>query len=125
MTNVHTDAAAPAPSKKAVLHTNAAPAPGGNACFLRNGFHATTLQDVFGQSEMSAGAVYLYFAGKEEIVTVIAHEAITEVSAALQPLIEAPGAPAPLFDVLAAAVTGLERLDTELGVPRIALQVCG
>lgn len=94
-------------------------------CFLRNGFHATTMQDIFAQSEMSAGAVYLYFAGKEEIVTVIAHEAITEVSAALLPLIEAPGAPAPLFDVLAAAVTGLERLDTERGLPRIALQVWG
>lgn len=94
-------------------------------CFLRNGFHATTMQDIFAQSEMSAGAVYLYFAGKEEIVTVIAHEAITEVSAALRPLIEAPGAPAPLFDVLAAAVTDLERLDTERGLPRIALQVWG
>lgn len=92
-------------------------------CFLRNGFHATSMQDVFAEAGLSAGAVYLYFRGKDEIVRAIALEAITEISAELQPLVDAPGTPAPLYDVIAAAVTGLERLDIERGVPRIALQV--
>lgn len=92
-------------------------------CFLRNGFHATTMQDVFGASGMSAGAVYRYFPGKEEIVRAIAGEAITEITGALQPLVEAPGAPAPFYEVIAAAVTALERLDVERGIPRIAVQV--
>ncbi|MBA3339908.1 MAG: TetR/AcrR family transcriptional regulator [Geodermatophilaceae bacterium] len=94
-------------------------------CFLRNGFHATTMQDVFTQAGLSAGAVYLYFRGKDEIVRAIALEAITEIAATLQPMVDAPGAPAPIYDVIAAAVTGLERLDIERGVPRIALQVWG
>ena len=92
-------------------------------CFLRNGFHATTMQDVFAESGLSAGAVYLYFPGKEDIVRAIALEAITEIGAALTPLVDAPGAPAPLYDVIAAAVTGVERLDVERGIPRIAVQV--
>lgn len=67
--------------------------------------------------------MYLYFRGKEEIVRAIAGEAITEISASLRPLVEAPGAPAPIYEVIAAAVSGLERLDVERGIPRIALQV--
>ncbi len=94
-------------------------------CFLRNGFHATTMQDVLGASGLSAGAVYTYFPGKEEIVRAIALEAISEVAAALEPLVNAPGAPAALYDVMATAVTELERLDVERGVPRIAIQVWG
>lgn len=93
------------------------------SCFLRNGFHATTMQDVFAESGLSAGAVYLYFRGKEEIVRAIAGEAITVIRDALLPLVEAPGAPAPFAEVIGTAVTGLERLDVERGIPRIALQV--
>ncbi|MGI8681460.1 MAG: TetR/AcrR family transcriptional regulator [Mycobacteriales bacterium] len=94
-------------------------------CFLRNGFHATTMQDVLAASGLSAGAVYTYFRGKEDIVQAIALEAITEVATVLRPLVDAPGAPAPLYDVMAAAVMTLERLDIERGVPRIAMQVWG
>lgn len=61
------------------------------ACFLRNGFHASTMQDVFAESGLSAGAVYLYFAGKEEIVRAIALEAVTEIGSTLGPLVDAPG----------------------------------
>ena len=94
-------------------------------CFLRNGFHATTMQDVFAEAGMSAGAVYLYFPGKEEIVRAIASEAITQISTALTPLVDAPGAPVALYDVIATAVINLERLDVERGIPRIAVQVWG
>ncbi len=83
------------------------------------------MQDVFAESGMSAGAVYLYFSGKEEIVRAIASEAITEITAALEPMVDAPGAPAPLYDVVASGVTRLERLDIERGIPRIAVQVWG
>lgn len=81
------------------------------------------MQDVLTESELSAGAVYLYFPGKEDIVRAIALEAITEIRGALEPLVEAPGAPASFYEVMATAVTALERLDIERGVPRIAMQV--
>src|SRR5262245_24556123 len=37
-------------------------------CFAREGFHRTTMQDIFREAELSPGAVYSYFTGKDEIV---------------------------------------------------------
>ncbi|TDC51759.1 TetR/AcrR family transcriptional regulator [Jiangella ureilytica] len=37
-------------------------------CFARQGFHATSMQDVFAESGMSAGAVYRYFPSKADLV---------------------------------------------------------
>jgi AcrR family transcriptional regulator len=42
------------------------------ACFARNGFHKTTLQDVFAQSGLSAGCVYNYFQSKDELMLAVA-----------------------------------------------------
>lgn len=44
------------------------------ACFIRKGFHLTSMQDVFAESGLSAGAVYRYFTGKNEIIQAIASE---------------------------------------------------
>ena len=38
------------------------------ACFARNGFHQTTMQDICREAQLSPGAVYRYFASKEEII---------------------------------------------------------
>ena len=38
------------------------------ACFARQGFHQTSMQDICRESGLSAGAVYGYFASKEEII---------------------------------------------------------
>jgi AcrR family transcriptional regulator len=37
-------------------------------CFARQGFHRTTMQDIFREADLSPGAVYSYFKGKDEIV---------------------------------------------------------
>jgi len=44
------------------------------ACFAREGFHATTMQDIVAETGMSAGAIYRYFPAKEDIVAAIAAE---------------------------------------------------
>jgi AcrR family transcriptional regulator len=41
-------------------------------CFARDGFHRTTMRDVLRESGASAGALYLYFKSKEELVEAIA-----------------------------------------------------
>jgi AcrR family transcriptional regulator len=51
-------------------------------CFIRNGFHATSMQDVFAEAELSVGAVYRYFKGKDDIIAAIAAEALADVAAA-------------------------------------------
>ncbi len=40
-------------------------------CFLRKGFHQTTMQDICKEVELSPGAVYRYFAGKGEIMSAV------------------------------------------------------
>jgi AcrR family transcriptional regulator len=41
-------------------------------CFARQGFHRATMQDIVRESKLSPGAIYNYFAGKNEIVEAIA-----------------------------------------------------
>ena len=48
-------------------------------CFLRDGFHSTSMQDLFAEAGLSAGAVYRYFASKDEVIVAIAEENMREV----------------------------------------------
>ncbi len=41
-------------------------------CFAKTGFHRTTMRDVVRESGMSAGALYLYFKSKDELIEAIA-----------------------------------------------------
>lgn len=48
------------------------------ACFSRNGFHQTSMQEICGEADLSPGAIYRYFRSKEDIIATIAqanHEA--------------------------------------------------
>jgi AcrR family transcriptional regulator len=93
-------------------------------CFVRNGFHATSMQDVLGEANLSAGAVYRYFRSKDEIIAAIAGEAVAEVSGALHSAFDAADPP-PLDEVLGAAFLAVQRVDAEQGMARLALQVWG
>jgi AcrR family transcriptional regulator len=48
-------------------------------CFVRDGFHQTSMQDLFAEAGLSSGAVYGYFAGKEEMITAIAEANLRDV----------------------------------------------
>ena len=37
-------------------------------CFARRGFHQTTMRDIYQEAGLSPGAVYHYFASKDEII---------------------------------------------------------
>ncbi len=43
-------------------------------CFAREGFHRTSMTQIIAEAELSAGAIYLYFASKDDIVEAIAEE---------------------------------------------------
>ncbi|MFE7566042.1 TetR/AcrR family transcriptional regulator [Streptomyces sp. NPDC057539] len=99
---------------------------GAARCFARNGFHATSMQDVLREVDLSAGAVYRYFGGKEELIAAIVTEALDTVQgsfeeAALQRPPEPP-------DVLIAGVmervlAGRDMWHGEDGFPRLLIQV--
>jgi AcrR family transcriptional regulator len=40
-------------------------------CFAREGFHRTTMKDIFREAKLSPGAVYSYFEGKDELIAAI------------------------------------------------------
>lgn len=67
-------------------------------CFAGNGFHGTSMQDVLKEVGLSAGAVYRYFTGKEDLVAAIADEAFAAVRRAFAEA--ADMVPPPTPDVL-------------------------
>ena len=48
-------------------------------CFARHGFHRTTMQDIFREADLSPGAVYSYFKGKDELIAAIVAAAMAFV----------------------------------------------
>ncbi len=41
-------------------------------CFARSGFHATSMQDICREAHVSPGALYVYFASKEDLIAGLA-----------------------------------------------------
>ncbi|WKX07217.1 TetR/AcrR family transcriptional regulator [Streptomyces sp. NL15-2K] len=101
---------------------------GAALCFARNGFHATSMQDVLKEADLSAGAVYRYFSGKEELIAAIVGEVLGEVRAAFEAAAEQSPLPPP--DLLVASVLsrtlGLREsltIDGAPAFPRLVVQV--
>lgn len=80
-------------------------------CFARQGFHATSMQDIFKASGLSAGAVYRYFPSKGSLIKAIGSQALPAVLAPLDRAITeatAPGGQAPsAADIVTLIVTQL------------------
>jgi AcrR family transcriptional regulator len=49
------------------------------SCFSRNGFHATSMDDVIAASGMSSSAVYRYFGSKESLIQATTDEGLAKV----------------------------------------------
>ncbi|WP_220448833.1 TetR/AcrR family transcriptional regulator [Nonomuraea mesophila] len=75
-------------------------------CFIRNGFHATSMQDVLTEAELSAGAVYRYFKSKDDIIAATAAEALAELASAFE---AEDDARPPDLDNIVDLVLGVER----------------
>src|SRR5215472_2739698 len=52
-------------------------------CFARQGFYETSMQDVFREAGLSAGAVYRYFKSKDELVQAISATVLDRMAAAI------------------------------------------
>ncbi|MCT4353674.1 TetR/AcrR family transcriptional regulator [Streptomyces sp. Je 1-79] len=91
---------------------------GAARCFARNGFHATSMADVLTEVGLSAGAVYRYFRGKEELIGAIATEAFTGIRSAFEEASRATPPPTP--DVLLGAVLRLFLEERVAGADRQA-----
>jgi AcrR family transcriptional regulator len=54
-------------------------------CFARNGIHPTSMQDIFHEAGLSAGAVYRYFPTKELLVAAVVHRVLGMSQSAVGP----------------------------------------
>jgi AcrR family transcriptional regulator len=65
------------------------------SCFSRNGFHATSMDDVIAASGMSSSAVYRYFRGKEELIEATTDEGLAKVRQIFVDLLAHESCPTP------------------------------
>ena len=79
------------------------------ACFARRGFHAASMLDLQAEAGVSAGAIYVYFKGKHDIVLAIAEENIEQLSAVLDAALEVQDGDT-LRDILCAVVRQMDRI---------------
>jgi TetR/AcrR family transcriptional regulator, transcriptional repressor of aconitase len=93
-------------------------------CFARNGFHATSMQHVLREADLSAGAVYRYFKSKDEIVAAIASEILAELKQAVDDVVDTEVPPS-LDEALGSLAAALERLGEEQDTLRVVVQVWG
>jgi TetR/AcrR family transcriptional regulator, transcriptional repressor of aconitase len=93
-------------------------------CFMREGFHATSMQDILTAAQLSAGGLYLYFKSKEEIIEAIAVDTLAFFTATLEELFASDDLP-PLDVVLSNALRILRDRDREQPTFRVVVQVWG
>ena len=60
-------------------------------CFARQGYHATSMDDVVRQSGLSVGAIYTYFASKEELFLALSDRRAEQTLSYLNELFRKPG----------------------------------
>jgi AcrR family transcriptional regulator len=76
-------------------------------CFLRNGLHTTSMQDLIREADLSVGAVYRYFSSKNEIINAIAEEVAGGLAAAFGAIFdEEPALPLP--EAMSRALAAME-----------------
>lgn len=101
---------------------------GAAICFARNGFHATSMQDVLKEADLSAGAVYRYFSGKEELIGAIVEEVLGQVHDGFEEATRHSPPPPPdllVVSVLGRVLATKESLtvDGRPAFPRLVVQV--
>jgi TetR/AcrR family transcriptional regulator, transcriptional repressor of aconitase len=89
-------------------------------CFLRDGFHATSMQDLFAEAGLSSGAVYGYFPSKDDVIIAIAEDNVRHVVGVIHEVASRePGRP--IGTVLADMMTVVRAKDAEEGLAGLAV----
>ncbi len=91
-------------------------------CFLRSGFHQTSMQDVIKEANLSVGAVYRYFPSKNDLIIALAEQVIDQITVMFDELVttDPPPSLATAMQRAADFVTAQSGPD---GMLRMALQV--
>ena len=90
-------------------------------CFVTDGFHATSMQQVISEAGLSVGAVYRYFPSKSDLIVGIAEQMAAGIGAQLLALADAPDRS--LVDVMEGAIGVVDANTGPDGVLLMAVQV--
>jgi AcrR family transcriptional regulator len=91
------------------------------ACVARKGFHRTSMADIIAESGLSAGAIYLHFAGKEDIALAVGKRILSNRISEVDALLATGALPRP-SEMLRLMMTGLTR---EVHDVRMLVQLWG
>jgi AcrR family transcriptional regulator len=94
------------------------------ACFERNGLHATTMDDIIQRSGLSAGAIYGYFATKDELILAALTSSMASLGMALAPLF-APAKTLPPVDFIREFTATIDRFTKQDGLDRTRIAMHG
>lgn len=89
-------------------------------CFARKGFYETSMQDVFHESGLSAGAVYRYFKSKDELILEIAGQAYGQIASVIDKALAEDPMPG-LDEIIERLAEDASELSGPDGPTRIAL----
>ncbi len=92
-------------------------------CFVRNGFHHTTMQDVFAEADKSAGAVYRYFPKKEDLIVGVAAANLTDVTEILHDALFAGDGESGIGEVMAKLLETVTERHRDTQLATMALMV--
>ncbi|MET0699182.1 MAG: helix-turn-helix domain-containing protein, partial [Mycobacterium sp.] len=57
-------------------------------CFSRQGFHATSMDDVIAETGMSSSSVYRYFRSKDDLIDAAAQDTMAQTYSSLAELLD-------------------------------------
>lgn len=60
-------------------------------CFARNGYRATSVEDIVREGGLSVGAIYSYYSSKEDLFLALAEQRTAETMQAFRAIYERPG----------------------------------
>jgi AcrR family transcriptional regulator len=93
-------------------------------CFARDGFQRATIPDIAAEAGLSAGAIYRYFSGKEDVVEAIAEAHRTPAPGVLEAMAAQPDLAAAFSELITASFGRLDEAD-EQRWRRITVQLWG
>lgn len=88
-------------------------------CFARKGFYETSMQDVFREAGLSAGAVYRYFKSKDELVQAISAGVFRHIGGVIEGALAEDPVPG-LDEIAARLAVAIQELSGEDGAGRVA-----
>jgi len=90
-------------------------------CFSRQGFHATSMDEVIAETGMSSSSVYRYFRSKDELIDAAAEESLSRIYMLLTELTSRDPVPSPVETLAAMLEAPRQRQQEDYDLTKISI----